>query len=115
MVESCLDVLTPKVSEKGLLLLCQIDPAIADPVLGDAGRLRQILMNLVGNAVKFTAAGQVEVRVLSVPGTGTGGGQAVRLEVRDSGIGIDQKATANLFHPFHQADGTITPNTVVLA
>lgn len=108
MVESCLDMLSPKASEKGLLLLCHIDPAIGDEVLGDAGRLRQILTNLVGNAIKFTAAGQVEVRVLAVPGTGTGNGQAVRFEVRDSGIGIDKKDAANLFHPFHQIDGSIT-------
>lgn len=106
MVESCLDMLSPKASEKGLLLLCHIDPAIVDEVLGDAGRLRQILTNLVGNAIKFTAAGQVEVRVLPEPGTGNG--QAVRFEVRDSGIGIDKKDAANLFHPFHQVDGSIT-------
>ncbi|MFT5533302.1 MAG: PAS domain S-box-containing protein [Burkholderiaceae bacterium] len=105
VVESCLDMLSLKASEKNLLLLCHIDPDIADAVLGDAGRLRQVLMNLIGNAIKFTHVGEVEVRVLSIPGAGNV--PSVRFEVRDSGIGIDKNA-ANLFDPFYQVDESIT-------
>ncbi|WP_416172331.1 ATP-binding protein [Actimicrobium sp. CCC2.4] len=74
--------------------------------MGDAGRLRQILLNLLGNAIKFTATGTVTLCVRPVLSGGVQTG--IRFAVRDSGIGIDKKNAADLFIPFHQIDGSIT-------
>ncbi len=91
---------------KGLELTAQIDPALPDLVRGDAGRVRQILLNLAGNAVKFTMRGEVslELKVLGTSASGT----RVRCEVRDTGIGIPAERVAALFSPFVQVDSTTT-------
>lgn len=81
---------------------------LADPdvmVLADPGRLRQVIMNLVSNAIKFTSEGSVTVRVENEPGAPR---QAVRVSVIDTGIGIPEHAQASLFQPFTQADGSTT-------
>ncbi|EGF33662.1 sensor histidine kinase, putative [Oxalobacteraceae bacterium IMCC9480] len=101
-VAGCIDVIAGKACDKGLALNCTIDPALPVFVMGDAGRLRQILLNLLGNAIKFTATGKVALHVTPVLAG------AVRFVVADSGIGIDQKNAAELFIPFHQIDGSIT-------
>jgi signal transduction histidine kinase len=92
---------------KGVSLELEIDAAVPQRVDGDMARLRQVLSNLVNNAVKFTAAGQVVIAatVLRPP---AGGRVALRIAVRDTGIGIDDAAVDRLFDPFTQADSTIT-------
>ncbi len=89
---------------KGLELLCLIRHDVPSALRGDPGRLRQVLTNLVGNAVKFTERGEVVLRVtLDEPGEGA---VAVRFEVRDTGIGIDPELKPRLFQSFVQADGS---------
>ncbi len=91
---------------KGLELLCLIRHDVPSALRGDPGRLRQVLTNLVGNAVKFTERGEVVLRVtLAESGEGA---VAVRFEVRDTGIGIDPELKPRLFQSFVQADGSAT-------
>ncbi len=89
---------------KGLTLTLAVEPEVAEWVLGDAQRLRQVILNLVGNAIKFTEQGGVELRVTSRPAAKGWGG--VRFEVRDTGIGISPDAQQELFQPFHQIDSS---------
>ena len=90
---------------KGLVLVLDIDPDTPNRVLGDAQRLKQVLLNLVGNAIKFTERGGVSLRLQ--PGRGGNGERArVRFEVVDSGIGVPHDAQDQLFQPFHQIDGS---------
>ena len=96
----------PKADEKGLTLKAEIAPDVPDTLRGDPGRLRQILLNLVGNAVKFTRRGDVVVRV-EVEGHSPGH-TLVRFSVIDSGIGLTEVARNRLFQPFTQADGSTT-------
>lgn len=98
------DMLAGSAKLKGLSLRVEIAPDLPSSVRGDASRLRQLLVNLVGNAVKFTDAGEVVVRASVI---GQDGWMAlVRLDVVDTGIGIDDEARALLFKPFHQADSS---------
>jgi two-component system sensor histidine kinase/response regulator len=92
--------------QKGLELLCDVAPGAALQVLGDPTRLRQVLLNLVGNAVKFTEHGEVGVRVRR---TNAGrGAAALRFEVFDTGVGIGPDHLELIFESFAQADGAIT-------
>lgn len=85
---------------RGLSLRCECDDDAHRPVLGDAARLRQVLMNIVGNALKFTDHGGVVLRVSGI----SGAEPRLRFEVEDSGIGMDGKLLERLFNPFVQAD-----------
>ena len=89
---------------KGLELLCLIRHDVPNALVGDPGRLRQVLNNLVGNAVKFTEKGEVVLRV--TPDPSTDDAAVVRFEVRDTGIGIDPELRSRLFQSFVQADGS---------
>ena len=105
-VESTLDMLTASAYAKGIELACAIAPDVLSRLRGDPGRLRQILINLIGNALKFTSEGEVIVRVSKVGETET---QAeIRFEVEDSGIGIPLEVQERLFQAFSQADGSTT-------
>ncbi|MCB9496675.1 MAG: response regulator [Fibrobacteria bacterium] len=105
-LEDVAEMLAIRAQEKGLELVLDIDPDVPSFVRGDPGRIRQILVNLVGNAVKFTPEGSVtiEVCVESIASRKVG----LRISVSDTGIGLSAEQLANLFQPFSQADGTIT-------
>jgi CheY-like chemotaxis protein len=105
-IEDVLEMLAERAAGKGLELACVIHPDVATRVAGDPGRLRQILTNLVGNAVKFTSHGEVVVRttLLEVTGDTT----LLRIGVTDTGIGIAPDAQGRLFQAFSQADETTT-------
>lgn len=100
------DILASAAQSKGLKLFTFIDPEVSNNFRGDPARLRQILINLAGNAVKFTAAGEVIIHVTRV--ADKDGPERVRFTVQDSGIGISPEAQSRLFQPFVQADGSTT-------
>jgi CheY-like chemotaxis protein len=91
---------------KGLELTCDIPADVPDTVVGDAGRLRQVLTNLVGNAIKFTEIGEVGVRAEQV--ADSTGKIGIRFTVRDTGIGIPKEKQGAIFDAFTQADGSTT-------
>jgi PAS domain S-box-containing protein len=93
---------------KGLALEVRFSEEVPSQARGDSRRLHQILMNLVANAVKFTAHGSVVVAVTSRPGVGDDA--LVRVQVSDTGIGIDPKSLERMFEPFTQADASTTRN-----
>jgi signal transduction histidine kinase/DNA-binding response OmpR family regulator len=99
-------ILAMRAHEKGLELLCDVDDDVPDALLGDAARLRQVIVNLLGNAVKFTATGEVAVEVSREAAENDG----VRLHVRvtDTGIGIALDKQQAIFEAFTQADGSTT-------
>ena len=107
-------LLEAKAESKGLLLMHYIAPGVPQRVVGDAVRLRQVLLNLVGNAVKFTSTGEVTILVTQAKqgavATGCYGKQSVPIQiaVRDTGIGMSQETLQNLFSPFTQADSSTT-------
>ena len=97
-------LLRTNAQSKGLALELEIEPEAPDRVLVDAQRLKQVLLNLVGNAIKFTASGTVTLRL--APATGPGGATGTRFEVRDTGIGIAPDRIDSLFEPFYQVDAS---------
>ncbi len=100
-VEEVVEMLSPVAHEKRIELVLVVDPRLPERVRGDAARLRQVLVNLISNAIKFTDQGAVEVQVRSLEGK-------IRLEVRDTGIGIPDAQLETLFSAFVQADTSIT-------
>ncbi|MGH7037558.1 MAG: PAS-domain containing protein [Stellaceae bacterium] len=107
VVESAVGLFGPKANEKALDLAVLIAPEARAGFRGDPTRLRQILLNLVGNAVKFTDKGSVAVEVAIAPRHGSGLPR-LRFTVTDTGIGMTPEAQARLFQKFTQADGSIT-------
>ncbi len=105
LVEDVVALLAPAAHGKGLEITSALHPDVPEMVAGDAGRLRQVLSNLVGNAVKFTQAGEVTVNVSRVRDTD---GLVLHIEVVDTGPGISEAAQAGLFQPFCQADASTT-------
>ncbi len=101
-VDSALDLVRYRATEKGLALTLRWAEEVPAGALGDATRLRQILLNLLGNAVKFTERGGVTVSV------GCAGADRLRIAVRDTGIGLTPEARARLFQRFEQADASTT-------
>lgn len=108
--ESAVDLLAPRAEEKRLELTLDVDDGVPVALLGDVTRMKQVVMNLVGNAVKFTDAGEVAVTVVSRPSGSPPPGTLVELEVavRDTGIGIRPERAANLFESFRQGDSSTT-------
>ncbi len=106
-VEEVLDVFSDKAAKAGIELVYEIDPDVPDHIHGDDIRLKQVLMNLVGNAVKFTARGEVYVGVRMLE-RGAGQGLQLEFEVRDTGIGIPPDKLNRLFKAFSQADSSTT-------
>jgi PAS domain S-box-containing protein len=102
VVEGVGELLSMRAEERGLALVVGLDPNIPDRIVGDPTRLRQILLNLTGNAIKFTEAGSVMVQVVQVGDPA--GGLRLRFDVVDSGIGLTAEQRARLFQPFQQAD-----------
>jgi two-component system sensor histidine kinase/response regulator len=98
-VESATEVFAGEARRRGLSLMSVVAPGVPAAILGDAGRLRQVVVNLVGNAVKFTDAGEIIVR-LDAPDAGA----VLRIEVTDSGPGIAPEVQRTLFDPFTQGD-----------
>jgi signal transduction histidine kinase/CheY-like chemotaxis protein len=105
-ITDSLHTLVSRADEKGLKLLCRVAPDVPDELVGDPGRLRQIVVNLVGNAIKFTARGEVAVEVMLEPGAGEG--VTLHIRVADTGIGIPAEKHKTVFEMFEQADGSTT-------
>jgi CheY-like chemotaxis protein len=105
-VESALDLLAPKCTEKGIDLLYEIADGVPGSARGDSTRLRQILVNLLANAVKFTERGEVVLSVRAAPHHD--GRIELSFSVRDTGIGIPREAMARLFQSFSQVDTSTT-------
>jgi CheY-like chemotaxis protein/HPt (histidine-containing phosphotransfer) domain-containing protein len=117
-VEDTLDLLASKAAEKNLDLACHIDANAPIRVIGDVTRLRQILVNLVSNAIKFTPSGEIFLTVASQPLADHAGAESANLggqrrfelqfAVRDTGIGSPASRLGRLFHTFSQVDSSIT-------
>ncbi len=103
IIEETIEILGVRARAKGLELRCVIESSVPAAVRGDPVRLRQVLVNLAGNAIKFTESGEVAVRVRAVDAGGH-----LRFEVTDTGIGISQDAQSQIFSAFSQADSFTT-------
>ncbi len=110
LIEGTLELIAPKAIDKELELCALIDESARRHFIGDPTRLRQVLLNLIGNAVKFTEIGHVMVRARQIGPVETADGVAaarLRIEVSDSGIGISAEGMRHLFQKFNQADASI--------
>ncbi len=106
LLEEALEMVAGRAEEKGLELVCHVHPGAPRGLRGDPLRLRQILVNLLGNSVKFTEQGEVVLEVH--PGAHDGDSVMLDLSVRDTGIGIAPEVVPQLFQSFMQADGSTT-------
>ncbi|GIE98850.1 PAS domain-containing hybrid sensor histidine kinase/response regulator [Paractinoplanes rishiriensis] len=109
LLDEVIGLVADATGSKDLTVTARCDPALAGTVSGDAGKLRQVLLNLAGNAVKFTPSGHVTVTASPAAGRDFAPGTVpVRFEVSDTGIGIGDEQQASLFEPFTQADAGTT-------
>ncbi|HTV90151.1 MAG TPA: response regulator, partial [Stellaceae bacterium] len=104
LVEDVTDLFSEVAARKGLELVCYLHPNVPTALVGDAGRLRQIITNLIGNAIKFTDHGEVVVTTSLIEATADSA--FVQFEVRDTGIGISAQDQKHIFGAFSQADGS---------
>ena len=102
LIREVLDLMVPMAGQKGITVEGELLPGIPEMVLGDSQKLRQILLNLLGNAVKFTRAGGIQLRAEWRPSS------RLRICVQDTGIGIPPKKLAGIFEPFSQVDASTT-------
>ncbi|HTX23584.1 MAG TPA: response regulator [Steroidobacteraceae bacterium] len=105
-VEEVGSMMALQAAMKDLELIVDVAPEVPQTVLGDPHRIRQCLVNLVSNAIKFTLAGEIVIEVRACGGRGSA--PLVRFEVRDTGVGISEEGRAELFQPFTQADSSTT-------
>ena len=105
-LEKVIEMVLPRAQEKSLVLRCEIAPSVCNDLVGDPTRLRQVLLNLLGNAIKFTETGQVSLTV--EPDQDCAVPTALRFTVTDSGIGIADDKLATVFERFAQADSSTT-------
>ncbi len=105
-IENAVALLAPKARDKGLNIGVYVEPGLRGAYRGDPNRLRQILLNLVGNSLKFTEKGSVSIEVYPVEGTKSD--TRLRFDVRDTGIGMTEEVRKNLFEKFSQADSSIS-------
>jgi two-component system sensor histidine kinase/response regulator len=105
-LEACLKTVAIRADEKGLELLCEVAPEVPEVVRGDSGRLRQVLINLVGNAIKFTHKGEVALKVQVQAADERDCN--LQFAIADSGIGIPKEKLQVIFDPFSQADTSTT-------
>ena len=111
LVEETLHLLAPRAQAKGVTLSCDMAPGLPRLAAGDPARVRQVLLNLIGNAIKFTQRGQVAVRVMRVDDPrqmAPGPEHLLFVEVQDTGIGVPAELHERLFDAFTQADGSTT-------
>lgn len=110
LLDQVLHIFSRGARSKGLTLDLRVAPEVADEAIGDPVRIKQIILNLVGNAIKFTAVGGVEVSVDMIPEELTGAATAPRLSITiaDTGVGISPEAQLHLFQPFTQGDASTT-------
>ena len=106
VTEEAVELFGEAAANKGIELILDVEADIPPQVVGDPGRLRQVLLNLVGNAVKFTDAGEVVVRVLRLEAKGPG--VLLRFEVSDTGIGLSEDEKAQVFATYSQVDSSTT-------
>jgi PAS domain S-box-containing protein len=105
-LESTLKTVAIRADEKGLELLCEVAPEVPEVVCGDSTRLRQVVINLVGNAIKFTESGEIAVKVQMK--SREGNECELRFTVSDTGVGIPEEKRELIFAPFSQADTSTT-------
>jgi len=105
-IEATVNTMTLRAHAKNLELACRIDPAIPDSLVGDPGRLRQVLVNLMGNSLKFTEKGEIVLNISMVEQNDQE--SVLKFEVIDTGIGIAPEQQSRIFKAFEQADGSTT-------
>jgi len=109
IVQNSIDILASKARESGVALESNIEPLLPDHFNGDPVRIRQVLLNFLSNAIKFSRNGEIRVRAESAPFAASAEPRiGVRLSVRDTGIGISEEAQSRLFQSFSQADSSTT-------
>lgn len=106
MLEDLTDLLAVRAAEKGIEISCLIEPHVSTLLRGDPGRLRQVIVNLAGNAVKFTSEGEVSIAVKQIAETAES--VSLQFSIRDTGIGIPPDKIPLLFSPFTQVDSSST-------
>jgi signal transduction histidine kinase len=106
LLEKVTEMVAVQAHEKGLALVCNIAPKVPTDLVGDPTRLRQVLLNLLGNAIKFTESGEVALRVAPDAGSSVPG--ALRFTISDTGIGIAGEKLGAVFERFTQADSSTT-------
>ena len=107
VIEDAFELLAAHAHEKRLELICQIDPDVPAMVVGDAGRVRQIITNVVGNSIKFTLSGEVEMRVSRIDTADDPPSAMIGFCIRDTGIGMSEETLTKLFQAFTQANGSM--------
>jgi PAS domain S-box-containing protein len=105
-LEKVMEMVAARANEKGLALVCKIAPNVPTDLVGDPTRLRQVLLNLLGNAIKFTQSGEVSLRV--EPDADSSIPTALRFTISDTGIGISDEKLGKVFERFTQADSSTT-------
>ena len=108
VLEESMACVQRKVDEKGLDISCQIDPGVPIGLMGDPNRLRQIMLNMLANAVKFTSHGKVNIGSKKMPQED--GSIRIRFTVADTGIGIPKEECERIFNPYQQADVSVSRN-----